>query len=119
MKKPHFFCDFCGKEVPGAAKTCPFCAKNFTSVRCPRCGFTAMANKFKFGCPTCGYSSTGSAASDGLTEPGYGDSFAGRGASSRDGRGPSAIEPLSVWTYILAAFLLLFSLGGLILLLLR
>jgi len=105
VKKPHYFCDFCGKEVPGAAKLCPHCGRFFTSVRCPRCGFTATASKFKFGCPSCGYSApvqddTGSVAS-------------GSRRRARPGETPG---PLPTWAYLLVGVLLVFSLVGLIIL---
>jgi ribosomal protein L37E len=106
MKKPHFFCDFCGKEVSGDAKVCPFCGSFFTSVRCPRCGFTAFANKFKFGCPECGYSAPAQEPRDD-TPPG------GAGRGGRAGKRRST-EPLPLWAYFLAAVLLALSVGVLI-----
>jgi predicted amidophosphoribosyltransferase len=54
-RKPGFFCDSCGAEVAWNAKVCPKCGKFFTSVRCPRCGFSGDSQLFKNGCPHCGY----------------------------------------------------------------
>jgi hypothetical protein len=106
MKKPHYFCDFCGKEVPGEAKLCPHCGRFFTSVRCPRCGFTATAAKFKFGCPSCGYSSPGQG----------GPGAAVPGSRTRKRRGAAAPGPLPVWVFLVVGVLLVFSIGGLIIL---
>jgi ssDNA-binding Zn-finger/Zn-ribbon topoisomerase 1 len=104
MKKPHYFCDFCGKEVPGQAKLCPFCGHFFTSVRCPRCGFTSSAAKFRYGCPACGYSSPE-------------QDREAQAAAPRSGRKRAdAPGPLPVWVFLLVAILLIFSLGGLIML---
>jgi uncharacterized membrane protein YvbJ len=55
-KKPRFFCDNCGAEVPMSAKSCPQCGRFFASVRCPKCGFTGKDEDFVRGCPVCGYS---------------------------------------------------------------
>jgi predicted RNA-binding Zn-ribbon protein involved in translation (DUF1610 family) len=54
-KKPHFFCESCGAEVPLRAKRCPRCGRFFASVRCPSCGFTGDEAQFAKGCPSCGY----------------------------------------------------------------
>lgn len=111
MKKPRYFCDFCGKEVPGQAKVCPYCNHYFTSVRCPKCGLTAPASKFKFGCPDCGYSAP---EEEGLAGPPTSPS---RGA--RKGRSAQAPGPLPSWVYAVAALLLIFSVFGLIMFLYR
>ncbi|MCL2478847.1 MAG: zinc ribbon domain-containing protein [Treponema sp.] len=58
-KKPRFFCDNCGAEVPIKAKNCPECGRFFSSVRCPVCGFSAEEARFMSGCPRCGYSAPG------------------------------------------------------------
>jgi ssDNA-binding Zn-finger/Zn-ribbon topoisomerase 1 len=57
-KKPRFFCDNCGAEVPMSAKSCPQCGRFFASVRCPKCGFTGRDEDFARGCPACGYSAS-------------------------------------------------------------
>lgn len=106
MKKPHYFCDFCGKEVSGQARLCPYCGRFFTSVRCPRCGFTANASKFKFGCPSCGYSSPESGPEGGQAGE--------RGARRRPAG--AAPGPLPAWVFVIVGLLLVFSLGGLIIL---
>ena len=56
-KKPRFFCESCGAEVPRDAKNCPKCGRYFASVLCPSCGFAGEEALFKAGCPVCGYSS--------------------------------------------------------------
>ncbi|QQO08367.1 zinc ribbon domain-containing protein [Breznakiella homolactica] len=55
-KRPRFFCENCGSEVPRDAKHCPSCGRYFASVRCPKCDFTGAENLFAQGCPSCGYS---------------------------------------------------------------
>jgi predicted amidophosphoribosyltransferase len=55
-KKPRFFFDICGEEVGRNDKTCPHCGRFFSSVRCPKCNFSADEASFKKGCPACGYS---------------------------------------------------------------
>lgn len=55
---PHFFCENCGTEVPRKAAKCPGCGRYFSSVRCPKCGFTGAEQLFSGGCPVCGYSSS-------------------------------------------------------------
>ena len=54
-QKAKYFCENCGSEVPANARFCPKCGKFFSSVRCPKCGFTGDVKTFKFGCPQCGY----------------------------------------------------------------
>ncbi len=56
-RSPHFFCENCGTEVPRKAAKCPGCGRFFSSVRCPKCGFTGAEHLFAGGCPVCGYSS--------------------------------------------------------------
>ena len=50
-----YYCESCGKPVPETAHSCPFCGKNFTSVKCPVCGFSGNEKDFADGCPGCGY----------------------------------------------------------------
>jgi hypothetical protein len=109
MKTPHYFCDFCGKEVPGQAKICPYCGHYFTSVRCPRCDFTASAAKFRYGCPACGYSSPEQGREAQERDA--------RAAAPRGGRKRAAAPgPLPAWAFLLVAILLIFSFVGLIML---
>lgn len=53
--KARYFCDFCGEEVPANTTRCPGCAKLFTAVKCPKCGYMGKAEDFNSGCPSCGY----------------------------------------------------------------
>lgn len=52
---PVFYCENCGREVPPEVSSCPYCGKEFYSVRCPVCSFTGPAEAFVKGCPSCGY----------------------------------------------------------------
>ena len=91
-KKPRFFCESCGTEVPRDARNCPKCGRYFASVRCPSCEFTGEETLFKGGCPVCGYSSG--------TSPGSAGGFLDFPASKK----PAG--PLPLWVYVLtgAAF---------------
>jgi len=55
-KKPRFFCDNCGYEVGDNVKVCPYCGRNFVSIRCPVCDYSGPDRMFQSGCPMCGYS---------------------------------------------------------------
>ena len=37
-------------------KVCPYCGRIFTSVLCPKCGFSGDPERFRTGCPVCGHS---------------------------------------------------------------
>lgn len=52
----QFYCKSCGKEVLPEAEYCPHCGKEFSAVKCPRCGFTGELELFRSGCPSCSYS---------------------------------------------------------------
>jgi len=54
-QKAKYFCENCGAEVSSNARFCPKCGKFFSSVRCPKCGFTGDVKTFINGCPQCGY----------------------------------------------------------------
>ncbi len=54
MPRPRYFCEHCGAEVGKDARICPRCGHFFTSVRCPRCGYSGKPDDFAFGCPSCG-----------------------------------------------------------------
>jgi uncharacterized membrane protein YvbJ len=84
-KKPRFFCDNCGAEVPLNARNCPGCGRFFTSVRCPKCGFSDDEGSFKNGCPSCGYSMP---PSDNKKSPQKYD---------------NTTDSLPIWVYILTA----------------
>ena len=62
MKRPRYFCEHCGREVRKNAKICPRCGRFFSSVKCPRCGYTGQAEDFEAGCPVCGYAEAANAA---------------------------------------------------------
>ena len=54
----RFFCENCHAEVSARDKVCPSCGRFFSLVRCPRCGLTGEARRFRHGCPSCGYTGT-------------------------------------------------------------
>lgn len=88
MKRPRYFCEHCGAEVGRDASVCPKCGRFFSSVKCPRCGFSGEPFLFRNGCPTCGYSAA-----------------SGSPAVPKSGR-PTASGPLPGWIYA-AAFMAL------------
>jgi ssDNA-binding Zn-finger/Zn-ribbon topoisomerase 1 len=100
MKEAKFFCDNCGVQVKRDAVVCPSCGRFFSSVRCPKCGYTAKASRFLYGCPKCGYAP---AKSD--------------GASSRPAPQAKAktAAPPSVWAYIITACVVIAAVAALIL----
>ncbi len=55
MKTPSFYCENCGRKVLPGLNVCPGCGQEFSSVRCPSCGFTGEPALFKESCPECGY----------------------------------------------------------------
>lgn len=85
MKKPRYFCEHCGAEVGRNAKVCPACGRFFSSVKCPRCGYSGEPGLFRRGCPVCGYTVPG--PKSGASEP----------ASV-----PPSSGPLPLWIYVLA-----------------
>lgn len=99
MKRPRYFCEHCGAEVGRDASVCPKCGRFFSSVKCPRCGFSGEPFLFRAGCPSCGYSAPVS------------------GSSPPAGRRGAAAGPLPVWMYVgailaLAAALAVFLLAA-------
>ena len=58
--KALYFCENCGSEVGANARFCPKCGRFFSSVRCPKCGYTGATTAFKNGCPKCHYAMNGS-----------------------------------------------------------
>jgi len=100
-RKPRFFCDNCGHEVDSDVVHCPFCARMFTSVRCPNCGYSGPDKMFQGGCPMCGYS----APPPPKTKPRV--IYAPKEKERFRG------EPLPIWTYILG-FLALIALVALL-----
>lgn len=56
-RKPRFFCEHCGTEVPINSRSCLNCGRYFENIRCPACGFTGNEQLFANGCPVCSYSS--------------------------------------------------------------
>jgi len=55
MKNKRFYCEYCGNEVGADAKSCPFCGRIFSAVRCPVCSYQSTERQFRGGCPRCGY----------------------------------------------------------------
>ena len=55
MESPSFYCEHCGRKVSSGLDVCPGCGQEFSSVRCPACGFTGDPELFKEMCPECGY----------------------------------------------------------------
>jgi uncharacterized membrane protein YvbJ len=53
--EPTFYCDNCGAVVGKDDTVCPQCGRVFSTVRCPRCGYSGEADEFLSGCPVCGY----------------------------------------------------------------
>jgi uncharacterized membrane protein YvbJ len=101
-KKPRFFCDNCGTEVPRDEVKCPECGRYFSSVRCPACGFTGEVSSFKGGCPVCGYSSkAGSEKNNDASR-----------ANPQESKKPKGALP--VWAYILSASVLIAILTALL-----
>jgi len=93
-KKPRFFCDNCGYEVDHEVKACPYCGRNFASVRCPICDFSGPEKMFMNGCPLCGYSSDPALKKEPKTV---------KKRKKKHLRG----ESLPVWTYILLGIVLI------------
>ena len=56
MNTPSFYCENCSREVAAGLDVCPGCGQEFSSVRCPSCGFAGEPELFKESCPECGYS---------------------------------------------------------------
>jgi ssDNA-binding Zn-finger/Zn-ribbon topoisomerase 1 len=85
-----------------SAKSCPQCGRFFASVRCPHCGFTGRDEDFVRGCPVCGYSTPpgGAFAEAAPRKP-------GRGKAGRSPRRGEEGGGLSIWTYLLAALILI------------
>jgi predicted RNA-binding Zn-ribbon protein involved in translation (DUF1610 family) len=83
--RPRFFCEHCGAEVPRNAARCGVCGRHFSSVLCPKCGFSGSEALFSRGCPACGYSAPPE-----------------RGAPTRSERGMSTVGGLPLWVYAVA-----------------
>jgi uncharacterized membrane protein YvbJ len=92
VKEPRFYCEHCGAEVRRDARVCPRCGHFFSSVKCPKCGYSGKADDFNFGCPTCGYALSANPAPEPLK-------------SAPRAKVPAA--PLSIWAYIVAAVVLI------------
>ncbi|MFA6507973.1 MAG: zinc ribbon domain-containing protein [Treponemataceae bacterium] len=63
-KGPRFFCEHCGAEVSRNAHRCSACGRHFSSILCPKCGFSGSEALFSAGCPSCGYSAPPSHSGD-------------------------------------------------------
>jgi len=95
-KKPRFYCDHCGYEVGSDVKTCPYCARHFASVRCPKCDYSGADRMFQSGCPMCGYSAPPPPKTKNkkIKQP-------------RRFKDMSPAEPLPFWTYVVTFLALL------------
>jgi len=103
-KAPRFYCDYCGTEVSGKVEKCPSCGRYFSSIKCPKCGFSGREELFTDGCPVCFYAK----GSGGKRPSGRQDSSgrqAGRGAKTPPDSG------IESWIYIVAASLLVLTLA--------
>jgi predicted RNA-binding Zn-ribbon protein involved in translation (DUF1610 family) len=102
QSSPKFFCDNCGTEVGQEATECPKCGRQFSSVRCPACGFVGEVKLFDNGCPTCGYAPT----PDEQFRQGAPKNGASKEGASKDGAShPPRSAPASalpLWVYIVA-----------------
>jgi predicted RNA-binding Zn-ribbon protein involved in translation (DUF1610 family) len=100
--RPRFFCEHCGAEVPRNARRCASCGRHFSSVLCPKCGFSGAESQFAAGCPVCGYSAP---RADCVSPDG-----SGNGESPPAGALPFwvyALTVLGVLSVVLAAIVLL------------
>jgi Primosomal protein N'' (replication factor Y) - superfamily II helicase len=95
VKEPRFYCEHCGVEVRRNAKVCPHCGHFFSSVKCPKCGYSGGPDDFDFGCPSCGYAVTANPP----PEP-------ARSAPRPAPRQKVAASPISGWVYAAAAAVL-------------
>lgn len=98
-RSPHFFCENCGTEVPRKAAKCPGCGRYFSSVRCPKCGFSGPEHLFSGGCPICGYSSGRPAGSSGNADF-FPDATEGKPKKAERAENVGA---LPLWVYIVTA----------------
>ncbi|MCL2230389.1 MAG: hypothetical protein FWC01_04785 [Treponema sp.] len=93
--KPLFYCDNCGYEVGDDLKKCPYCGRNFVSVRCPICDYSGPDKIFQDGCPMCGYSAP---PQRNIPKP-------PKSKPRKFDEPPS--QPLPFWTFIAAFFALI------------
>jgi uncharacterized membrane protein YvbJ len=91
VKRPKFFCESCGEEVRQNDRVCPHCGRFFSSVKCPSCGFSGDAKRFREGCPKCGYAI-------------YGKGFTP--ATREVPKKKETADPLPWWMYAASALLL-------------
>jgi hypothetical protein len=98
MTRTKYFCEHCGREVNGRARICPFCGRFFSSVKCPRCGFSGDSEEFLDGCPACGYGVPKKVAIE--------DVAVKRGRTS-----PGLNDKLPTWVYLIALFALVIALA--------
>ena len=98
MKKPRYYCENCGEEVGRNSKICPHCARFFTSVKCPKCGYGGEVAEFDSGCPVCGYAERITSAPSAQSEP----------------KVYPQPSPLPIWVYV-AVLLVLALVAGLLL----
>jgi hypothetical protein len=96
VKRPRYFCEHCGIEVKKDARICPRCGRFFSSVKCPKCGYSGRVEDFRTGCPSCGYAEAGNDAPDPF------------------GSLPPVAPPLPFWAYLAGLAVVLAVLGLLV-----
>lgn len=82
MKTLRYYCEHCGREVRRDAVVCPYCGRFFTSVKCPKCGYSGRVEEFRRGCPVCGSTDALNPAPEPFKPP------------------PQAVGPLPLWVYV-------------------
>jgi predicted RNA-binding Zn-ribbon protein involved in translation (DUF1610 family) len=96
--KPHYTCEHCGAEVGRNDKICRACGHFFTSVKCPRCGYSGAVKDFDSGCPVCGYAERMNAESDPVS------------ASNLPVHERAQPTPLPMWVYLIVGLVAVFTL---------
>lgn len=107
VKRPAFFCEFCGTQVRQNDRVCSHCGRFFSSVKCPSCGFAGDSRIFRDGCPSCGYAvaMTPGASAFGSRKKSKGNVYS-TGSTVGAKATPPATDPLPWWVYAITVFLL-------------
>ena len=107
MNAPSFFCENCGREVSDRMEVCPGCGQEFSSVRCPACGFTGAPELFKKSCPGCAY-----VGEDIVDKDPCHNFYIVKSESDETNSGKRSEKQLPPWLYrVLIAFLALTLIG--------